>query len=383
MFVPRAATILHADLDAFYASVEQRDDPSLRGRPVIVGPGVVLAASYEARARGVRSAMGAGKARRLCPDAVVVGCRWEAYSEASRAVFDVIYDTAPIVEKLSIDEAFLDVRGLERISGTPEEIAARLRARVREEVGLPLSVGVAGSKLVAKVASNEAKPDGMLVVPAGGELDFLHPLGVRKLWGVGAATAERLNAAGIETVGAAAARSEDELVAILGGAGGRRLHAMAFGRDRRRVRAGRGRRSFGAQSALGRRGRSEDELDAVLVGLVDRVTRRMRAKGAAGRSVTLRLRFSDFSRATRSHTLSRPTARMAAVLAALRLLLAGAMPMIEKRGITLLGVTISGLEEGEQLELALDGHDPQVLDATVDDVRERFGTDSVKRAKLL
>ena len=192
MFVSRQATILHADLDAFYASVEQRDEPALRGRPVIVGPGVVLAASYEARACGVRSAMSAGKAKWLCPQATVVECRWEAYSEASRAVFEVFADTSPVVEKLSIDEAFLDVRGLERISGTPEAIAARLRARVREEVGLPLSVGVAGSKLVAKVASNEAKPDGLLVVPAGGELEFLHPLGVRKLWGVGAATAERL-----------------------------------------------------------------------------------------------------------------------------------------------------------------------------------------------
>jgi len=233
------------------------------------------------------------------------------------------------------------------------------------------------------VASNEAKPDGLVIVPAGGELGFLHPLGVRKLWGVGAATAGRLNAAGIETVGDAAARSEKELIETLGRAGGRQVHAMALGRDRRRVRAGRSRRSFGAQSALGRRGRSADELDAVLVGLVDRVTRRMRAKGAAGRSVTLRLRFSDFSRATRSHTMPRPTARMATVLAALRLLLATAMPVIEKRGITLLGVTISGLDGGEQLELAVDGHDPQVLDAMVDGVRKRFGTDAVKRAKLL
>ena len=248
-------------------------------------------------------------------------------------MFDVFADTSPIVEKLSVDEAFLDVRGLERISGTPEEIAARLRARVREEVGLPLSVGVAGSKLVAKVASNEAKPDGLLVVPAGGELDFLHPLGVRKLWGVGAATAERLHGAGIETVGDAAARSEDELIAILGRAGGRRrARDGASAATAAACGPGAGRRSFGAQSALGRRGRSADELDAVLVGLVDRVTRRMRAKGAAGRSVTLRLRFSDFSRATRSHTLPRPTARMGAVLAALRLLLAAAMPMIDKRG---------------------------------------------------
>ena len=383
MFVSRAATILHADLDAFYASVEQRDDPALRGRPVIVGPGVVLAASYEARACGVRSGMSAAKARRLCPGAVVVECRWEAYSDASKAVFEVFGRTSPLVEKLSIDEAFLDVRGLGRISGTPEQIAMRLRARAREEVGLALSVGVAASKLVSKVASNEAKPDGLVVVPAGGELEFLHPLEVRKLWGVGAATADRLRGAGIQTVGEAAAHSEDELIAILGGAAGRRLHAMAFGRDRRRVRAGRTRRSFGAQSALGRKGRSEDELDAVLLGLVDRVTRRMRAKGAAGRSVTLRLRFSDFSRATRSHPLPRPTARTTAVLATLRLLLAAARPMIDKRGITLLGVTVSGLDGGEQLELPLEGHDPAALDATVDDVREQFGTDAITRAKLL
>ena len=385
MFVSKQATILHADLDAFYASVEQRDDPALRGRPVIVGPGVVLAASYEARACGVRSAMGAVKARRLCPHAVVVECRWEAYGEASRAVFDVFADTSPIVEKLSIDEAFLDVRGLERISGTPEEIAARLRARVREEVGLPLSVGVAGSKLVAKVASNEAKPDGLLVVAAGAELEFLHPLGVRKLWGVGAATAERLQGAGIETVGDAAARSEEELIAILGGAGGRRLHAMAFGRDRRRVRAGRGRRSFGAQSALGRRGRSADQLDAVLVGLVDRVTRRMRTAGRAGRTVVLRLRFGDFSRATRSHTLTRATAHTKTILATAQGLLASALPVIEAQGLTLVGISVANLDDDTaiQLELPFDRGSGNALDEAVDDLHARFGSSSVTRAVLL
>ena len=185
-------TILHADLDSFYASVEQRDDPRLRGVPVIVGPGVVLAASYEAKAHGVRTAMGAGQARRLCPQAVVVRARMDAYSEASKAVFEVFEDTTPLVEGLSIDEAFLDVRGLERISGTPTEIAARLRRRVLKEVGLPITVGVARTKFLAKVASGVAKPDGLLVVPPDGELEFLHPLPVERLWGVGRVTAAKL-----------------------------------------------------------------------------------------------------------------------------------------------------------------------------------------------
>ena len=185
MFVSGEATILHADLDAFYASVEQRDDPRLRGRPVIVGAGVVLAASYEAKAHGVRTAMGGRQARRLCPRAVVVRPRMSAYSEASKAVFRVFEDTTPLVEGLSIDEAFLDVRGMERISGTPTEIAVRLRRHVLERVGLPITVGVARTKFLAKVASGVAKPDGLLVVPPDGELAFLHPLPVERLWGVG------------------------------------------------------------------------------------------------------------------------------------------------------------------------------------------------------
>jgi len=181
MFVTTAATILHADLDAFYASVEQRDDPRLRGRPVIVGAGVVLAASYEAKACGVRTAMGGRQARRLCPSAIVVPPRMSAYAEASKAAFRVFDDSSPLVEGLSIDEAFLDVRGLERISGTPAEIAARLRRDVRERVGLPITVGVARTKFLAKVASGVAKPDGLLVVPPHGELGFLHPLPVEAL----------------------------------------------------------------------------------------------------------------------------------------------------------------------------------------------------------
>jgi DNA polymerase IV len=239
MFVMGGATILHADLDAFYASVEQRDDPRLRGRPVIVGAGVVLAASYEAKAFWVRTAMGGRQARRLCPSAVVVPPRMSAYAEASKAAFRVFDDTSPLVEGLSIDEAFLDVRGLERISGTPIEIAVRLRHEVRERVGLPITVGVARTKFLAKVASGVAKPDGLLVVPPEGELSFLHPLPVERLWGVGPATARKLHERRISTVGEVARLSETVLVTILGRAAGGHLYALAHNRDPRPVVVGR------------------------------------------------------------------------------------------------------------------------------------------------
>jgi DNA polymerase-4 len=384
MFVSRQATIIHADLDAFYASVEQRDDPRLRGRPVIVGPGVVLAASYEARAYGVRSAMGAGRARRLCPDAVVVGARWSAYVEASRAVFAIFEDTAPLVEKLSIDEAFLDVRGLEHISGSPREIAVRLRRAVRERVGLPITVGLARTKFLAKVASGVGKPDGLLVVPPDGELAFLHPLPVERLWGVGPATAAKLHARGLRTVADVARLAEAALVSILGRAAGHKLHALSHNRDPRPVRAGRGRRSFGSQSALGRSPTSAERIDSVLAGLVDRVCRRMRAAQRAGRTVVLRLRFADFSRVTRSHTLPYATAETQLILTTARRLLAAAMPTIEHRGITLVGVAVTGLDDGGgQLTLPLDGPDTAALDAALDEVRRRYGPSAVTRAALI
>ena len=245
------ATILHADLDSFYASVEQRDDPRLRGQPVIVGGGVVLAASYEAKAFGVRSAMNGREARRRCPHAIVVAPRIDAYTEASRAVFAVFDDTTPLVEGLSIDEAFLDVGGLARVSGTPTEIAVRLRREVLERVGLPITVGVARTKFLAKVASGVAKPDGLLVVPPERELDFLHPLPIERLWGVGPITASKMRDRGINTVGEVARLGEGLLVALLGKASGRHLHALAHNHDPRPVTVGRRRRSMGSQHALG------------------------------------------------------------------------------------------------------------------------------------
>jgi DNA polymerase-4 len=387
VFVSGAARILHADLDAFYASVEQRDDPRLRGRPVIVGGGVVLSCSYEARAHGVRGAMGGREARRLCPGAVVVEPRMSAYTEASRAVFDVFHDTTPIVEPLSIDEAFLDVGGLGRVSGPPAVIAARLRAEVRARVGLPITVGVARTKFLAKVASGVAKPDGLLVVAPAGELDFLHPLPVERLWGVGPVTAEKLHRRGLRTVADVAALGESALVAVLGRASGRHLHALAHNRDPRPVEVGRRRRSVGSQCALGRRRRSAGDIDAVAVGLVDRVTRRLRKAGRVGRTVVLRLRFDDYSRATRSRTLPWPTAQTATVLAAVRSLLAGVADDIEQRGLTLVGVAVANLDDDRAVQLPLPFDRAAAaaaeLDAALDDVRERFGTSAVTRAVLL
>ncbi len=383
------ASILHADLDSFYASVEQRDDPALRGRPVIVGGGVVLAASYEAKAYGVRTAMGGAQARRLCPNAVVVPPRMKAYMQASDAVFDVFRDTTPLVEPLSVDEAFLDVSGLRRVSGTPVQIAARLRVDVRERAGLPITVGVARTKFLAKVASQEAKPDGLLLVPPADELTFLHPLPVRRLWGVGAKTAERLHTHGLHTVAEVAELSESMLAAMVGEAMGRQLYALARNIDRRRVMTAVRRRSVGAQRALGRAGNrmSAAEIDAVVITLVDRITARMRAAQRTGRTVVLRLRFDDFSRATRSLTLPRPTSSTQSVLAAARRLVAAAAPLVAERGLTLIGFAVSDIDRSgaEQLVLPFGAAQsrPAAIEATIDQVRRRYGTSALTRAVLV
>jgi DNA polymerase IV len=385
MFEVGEATILHADVDAFYASVEQRDDAGLRGRPVIVGGGVVLAASYEAQAYGIRTAMGGAQARRLCPQAVVVKPRMSAYAEASKELFEVFDRTTPLVEGLSIDEAFLDVGGLRGISGSPRDIAVRLRREVRERVGLPISVGVARTKFLAKVASGVAKPDGLLVVPPQRELAFLHPLPVERLWGVGRVTAEKLHDIGIGTVGQVARLPEGALVSILGRASGRHLHALAHNRDPRPVQVRRRRRSMGAQRALGRPPKSPESLDATLVALVDRLTRRLRKAHRACRTVVLRIRFDDFSRATRSLTLSGATAQTRTILATARDLLATALPTIERQGLTLIGVTLGNLDDDGiiQLELPFERRPAGALDVTLDTIRDRFGSEAITRAVLL
>lgn len=379
------ATVLHADLDAFYASVEQRDAPVLRGRPVIVGGGVVLAASYEAKARGVRTAMGGRQARELCPDAVVVPPRMEAYAAASKDVFAIFRDTTPLVEGLSIDEAFLEVGGLRRIAGTPEEIAVRLRERVRREVGLPISVGIARTKFLAKVASAVSKPDGLLIVEPEREESFLLPLPVERLWGVGAVTAEKLHRQGIRTVGQLAELEEATAERLLGRAAGAHLHALARLRDPRPVDTTRRRGSIGSQRALGNRPRSPDELDLFLTQIVDRLARRLRERDRVCRTVVLRLRFGDFTKATRSRTLRTPTDRTGLLLEIARGLLTAALPEIAERGITLIGISLAQLGHADAVppELPIEWEDGSRLDAVLDAVRERYGAASVARATQL
>ena len=382
----RRADILHADLDAFYASVEQRDNPALRGRPVIVGGGVVLAASYEARRLGVRTAMNGRDARRLCPNAVVVSPRMSAYSEASKAVFEIFDDVSPLVEPISIDEAFIDVSGLHRLVGPAPEIATSLRGRIRSDVGLPISIGIATTKFLAKVASVSAKPDGLWVVPAGSELEFLHPLPVRRLWGVGKVTEEKLASRGIVSVGQVAALSPEQLSAILGVASGHHLHSLAHNRDPRRVVGQSRRRSIGAQRSLGtRRPIGQIEADQVLLELVDRVANRLRKGRRVGRTITLRLRFGDFTRATRSHTLPQATAGTEPVLRVVRELLADAWPEVKSRGLTLIGVSIGNLDDAEAIQLSLpfEGRSRDELDTAVDTIRERFGRDAITPMTLL
>jgi DNA polymerase-4 len=383
------ASILHADLDSFYASVEQRDDPRLRGRPVIVGGGIVLAASYEAKRCGVYTPMPEHKARRLCPEAVVVPPRFGAYMEASRAVFEVFDDTSPLVEGLSIDEAFIDVSGLRRIAGTPVEIAARLRQQVLSRVGLPITVGVARTKFLAKVASGVAKPDGLLEVAPDREFEFLHPLPVGRLWGVGPVTERKLHARGIHTVGEVAQLGESHLIAILGLASGRHLAALAHNRDPRAVETGRRRRSIGSQSALGRGRKSQAAVETLLLGIVDRVTRRMRNAQRIGRTITVRFRYDDFTRATRARSIAHPTAATEPIADLALSVFRDEWEVVAEKGLTLIGLSVAGLVDvkpprgSEQLLLPFGGVDRAPLDAALDSLRERFGHGSLTRASLL
>lgn len=377
--------ILHADLDAFYASVEQRDDPRLRGRAIAVGGGVILAASYEARRHGVRTAMTGREARERCPWIRFVPPRMEAYSEASKAVFEIFNDTTPLVEGLSIDEAFLDVTGLLRRYGPEEAIAARLRERVAAEVGLPVSVGGGSTKFLAKVASAVCKPDGLLLVPDGGELAFLHPLPVGRLWGVGPKTAERLRAKGITTVGQVAELEPAMVRNLVGEAMGRRLHGLSNNHDRRQVEVGRRRRSVGSQRSFPARHGDRASAEAVLLETTDRVARRLRAGRRVAQTVVLRLRFADFTSATRSRTMARPTAETAPILDTARDLLDEAWPMIDDRGLTKVGIAVTGLSADDAVQLALPFTKAHAgrLDHAIDDVRSRYGNSSLVRTRLL
>lgn len=383
--------ILHADLDAFYASVEQRDDPCLAGLPVIVGSGVVLACSYEAKADGVKTAMNVGEAVRICPRARVVPPRMEAYSEASREVYEVFADTAPVVEGLSIDEAFLDVGGQEHISGTPAETAGRLRREVRDRVGLAISVGVARTKFLAKVASARAKPDGLLVVEPEQEAGFLHPLPIEALWGVGSVTSRKLRDNGIETVGGIAASDPEHLVRLLGKSAAPRLIDLANNRDPRTVRPREPRKSIGAQSAFPNGSRSDPEVEALLASLVDRAARRLRKAERRCRTISVGLRFADMARATRSHTFPAPVDGTSDILAHARELLEALRPSITERGLTLIGISLESLDDTPGVQMALPLEEPdgigeeagEALDRALDDLHERYGSGAVTRASLV
>jgi DNA polymerase-4 len=355
------ASILHVDLDAFYASVEQRDDPTLAGRPVIVGGlgprGVVAAASYEARAFGVYSATPMTRARRACPDGVFLAPRFERYHEASTTVMEILRSFTPLVEPIALDEAFLDVDGARRLHGTGPEIARAIRARVRDESGLTVSVGVATTKFVAKLASDLAKPDGLLVVEPGTELEFLHPLGVRRLWGVGPATERKLGALGVKTIGELAELPEDLLVRSLGNAAGAHLHALAWNRDERPVVVEHAVKSIGHEQTFPVDLHDHAMLDSRLVGLADGVATRLRSARSSARTVQLKVRFADFTTITRSRTLPEPTDVGAEIVAVASTLLHG---VDVTSGVRLLGISAQQLvtrapDPGEQGSLFDEG----------------------------
>jgi DNA polymerase IV len=386
------ATILHADLDAFYASVEQLLDPSLRGKPIAVGGSVVLAASYEAKAFGVHSGMPGRRARELCPELIFVGGNFEEYQRLGDAAINVLNDFTPLVERISIDEAFADVAGCTHLFGPPAEIANAMRRRVRDEFGLPISIGVARTKHLAKIASQVAKPDGLVVVDPDTELDFLHGLPVELMWGVGPVTRARLAEIGVQTIGQLAKVPGWSLERILGRAAGEKLTALAWNRDPREIKTYRRARSAGAQSALGRKPAEEQVIGPTLRHLADRVATRLRAKSRPGRTVTVRVRFADLRSITRSVTLDAPisaTAMLAEI--AEELVCTALADHPDERIISLLAISVSHLEMQShvqlELPLELDGDKRRpgtrrgmarwTADRAVDSIRDRFGWEAV------
>jgi DNA polymerase IV len=386
------AAILHADLDAFYASVEQLLDPSLRGRPVAVGGGVVLAASYEAKAFGVRSGMPGRRARELCPQLTFVSGHFKDYQRLGDAAINVLRDFTPLVERISIDEAFADVAGSMHLFGPPAEIAKAIRRRVRAELGLPISIGVARTKHLAKIASQVAKPDGLVVVDPETELDFLHDLPVELMWGVGPATKARLAENGVHTIGQLAKTPQGSLEPLLGHAAGQKLAALAWNRDPREIETHRRARSAGAQSALGKRPAAARVFRPTLHYLADRVGTRLRAKSLLGRTVTVRVRFADLRSVTRSLTLPAPISATAILAEIAEDLVRGVLANhTDERTISLLAISVSNLEKRSvvQLELPLGLEDEKrrpgakrgmarwVVDRAVDSIRGRFGWEAV------
>jgi len=390
-------TILHADLDAFYASVEQLLDPSLRGKPIAVGGGVVLAASYEAKAFGVNSGMSGRRARELCPDLIFVGGHFTEYQRLGDAAIEIVGDFTPLVERISIDEAFADVAGCTHLFGPSAEIARTIRRRVRAELGLPISVGVARTKHLAKIASQVAKPDGLVVVDPDTELDFLHDLPVELMWGVGPVTKTRLAEIGVRTIGQLATTPGWSLEKLLGPAAGEKLAALAWNRDPRKIKTQRRARSAGAQSAIGKKPTEEQIFRPTLRHLADRIGGRLRAKSLAGRTVTVRVRFADLHSVTHAVTLGAPisaTGILAEIAEDLVRHVLAHHP--HERKISLLAISVSHLKKVSevQLELPLALEDERrrpgskrgmarlAADRAIDAIRERFGWDAVGYASV-
>lgn len=377
--------ILHADMDAFYAAVAVKEDPSLAGKPVAVGGGVVLSCTYEARAYGVRGGMPLREARSRCPNLIVVDGTFGAYVEYSRAVFSIFESFTPTVERLSIDEAFLDVTGATHLFGSPADIARSIRKDVKDQTGLAVSVGATTRKFLSKIASQVAKPDGLIVVSPGDEIEFLHPLPVSYLWGVGPVTRNRLNELGIETIGDIADTPLDSLAASLGSGHANHLHALANNRDPRSVTTKRTAKSLSAQSAMRAQIRSLEELTPTLHRLTDRVASRLRAKDKSGRTVTIKVRFGDLTSITRSSTLPRPTASTSALVDIGTGLLAGVVAEFPKHETTLLSVAVSGIGSNDVVQLAFGVDDErstggspralefEALDQSVDELRKKYG----------
>lgn len=386
------ASILHVDMDAFFVSVELLDQPELRGKPVVVGGdgerGVVAAASYEARAFGVHSAMSSVQARRLCPHAVFLRGRYHRYSEVSSQVMAIFKDVTPLVEPLSLDEAFLDVSGALKLLGEAPDIAASIRQRVLDEQGLTCSVGVASTKFVAKLATEAAKPKastngpqfgtGVFVVEPEETLTFLRPLPVESLWGVGPATLSKLHRIGVMTIADLADLPEENIVAVLGRSQGRHLHSLANGRDDRSVEPDRAMKSIGHEETFSRDHHLRSTLDRELVQFADAVASRLRAQGLVGRTVQLKVRFGDFTTITRSTTLAVAVDDSRALLDAGR----GLLELVDpSQGVRLLGLSVSGLSSDSSRQLTFDeaiaGPGWQEADRTIDEIRARFGEEAI------
>jgi DNA polymerase IV len=392
------ATVLHADLDAFYASVEQLLNPALRGKPIAVGGGVVLAASYEAKAFGISGGMSGRQARELCPQLIFVGGHFKDYRRLGDAAINVLHDFTPLVERISIDEAFADVAGCTHLFGAQSQIAAAVRRRVRVEVGLPISIGVARTKHLAKIASQVAKPDGLMVVDPETELNFLHDLSVELMWGVGPDTKARLAEMGVRTIGQLAKMPGWSLEGVVGRAVGEKLAALAWNRDPREIKTHRRAQSAGAQSALGRKPAEEKVFRPTLRHLADRVASRLRAKSRPGRTVTVRVRFADLHSVTRSTTLDAPISATASLGEIAEELVRTALAdHPHEKIISLLGMSVSHLERhwDMQLELPLGLEDEKrrpgtkrgiarwTADRAVDKIRDRFGWDAVEYGSTL